>query len=61
LVIPRIVDLFDDDGGTANVNLTISRDTTFVDGPVNADGTVDYIAYINAQSAYPLDSTILNL
>jgi len=27
--------------------ITISRETTYIDGPLNADGTVNYVAYLN--------------
>ncbi|MFW6146286.1 MAG: hypothetical protein ACOC7R_03025, partial [Planctomycetota bacterium] len=31
------------------LNLTIGRDTTYVDGPVRADGTIDYAAALRAR------------
>ena len=32
----------------AKVNITISKDTTYITGPLNKDGTVNYVAYLNA-------------
>jgi hypothetical protein len=40
---------FADDGKPAGPKFTISRETTFVSGPVRADGTIDYVEAINAQ------------
>ena len=31
------------------VNITVSRETTYITGPLNADGTVNYVAYLNAK------------
>ena len=31
------------------IKITIGKDTTYITGPVNADGTVNYVAYINAR------------
>jgi len=31
------------------INITIGKDTTYITGPVNADGTINYVAYINAK------------
>ena len=33
----------------AKVNITIGKDTTYITGPLNADGTVNYVAYLNAR------------
>jgi len=33
------------------VKIIISRQTTYIDGPVNADGTVNYVAYLDANYA----------
>ena len=33
----------------AKVNITIGKDTTYITGPLNADGTMNYVAYINAK------------
>ena len=33
----------------AKVDITIGRDTTYITGPLNKDGTVNYVAYINAR------------
>ncbi len=32
---------------TDPVKIIISRETTYIDGPLNADGTVNYVAYLN--------------
>jgi len=39
----------DDVGPPPRVDLTIGRDTTYVDGPVRPDGTIDYTAVILAR------------
>ena len=31
------------------VDITVSRETTYITGPLNADGTVNYVAYLNAK------------
>ena len=31
------------------VKITIGKDTTYITGPLNADGTVNYVAYVNAK------------
>ena len=31
--------------------ITISRETTYILGPVNADGTVNYVAYLDAKAS----------
>jgi len=31
----------------AKVKITISRETTYISGPVNPDGTINYVAYLN--------------
>lgn len=36
---------------SARVKITIGKDTSFVDGPVNADGTINYLAAFNARLA----------
>lgn len=47
-IIPRVLDLFDsDDTEPGKVRITISRETTFIDGPINSDGTISYVAYLN--------------
>ncbi len=33
----------------AKVKITVGKDTTYITGPLNADGTVNYVAYINAK------------
>ena len=33
----------------AKVQLTIGKDTTYITGPLNADGTVNYVAHVNAK------------
>ncbi|MHC4983926.1 MAG: hypothetical protein ACYTF6_12270, partial [Planctomycetota bacterium] len=33
--------------GPAKVKITISKETTYVSGPVNPDGTINYLAYLN--------------
>lgn len=33
----------------AKVDITVGKDTTLITGPVNADGTVNYVAYLNAK------------
>ena len=32
----------------AKVNITVGKDTTYITGPLNADGTVNYVAHLNA-------------
>lgn len=34
---------------TGPVKIIISRETTYIDGPVNPDGTVNYVAYLDAR------------
>lgn len=34
---------------TGPVKIRISRETTYIDGPVNPDGTVNYVAYLDAK------------
>ena len=36
---------------TGPVKIIISRQTTYIDGPLNADGTVNYVAYLDANYA----------
>lgn len=33
----------------AKVNITVGKDTTYITGPLNEDGTVNYLAYLNAK------------
>ena len=33
----------------AKINITIAKDTTYILGPLNKDGTVNYVAYLNAK------------
>ena len=33
----------------SKVDITVSRETTYITGPLNADGTVNYVAWLNAK------------